>query len=214
MFFAVKSWLIDWSKHQNNFSKIFPDEHLLDWSSSALLDSFSSKISASQIWSSGCFEERLFPEALLSLFLSGGMIFISHLLRSVYFFISQSALHCIICLDHFNFILRHIIGDIEWPLIFRSFYVSICCTVIKILLIYITRIRISSYKYQHLQQNIFAQFESLNKIVIFHISIFSLYQIIWAINTWWIKYDTKHKTQMHIIFYILPKGSEKQRFLY
>ncbi len=35
----------------------------------------------------------MFPEASLSLFLSGGMIFISHLLRSLYFFISQSALH-------------------------------------------------------------------------------------------------------------------------
>ncbi len=53
------------------------------------------KIIESQIWSSGSSEEHLFPEALLSLFLSGGMIFISHLLRSVYFFISQSALHCI-----------------------------------------------------------------------------------------------------------------------
>ncbi len=35
--------------------------------------------------------------------------------------------HCIICLDHFHLILlRHIIGDIEQRLIFRSFYVSIC----------------------------------------------------------------------------------------
>ncbi len=97
---------LDWfwsSKRQNNCSHI-SDEHLLDWSSSALFDSpsifylfffFFWKISASQIWSSGSFEERLFPEALLSLFLSGGMIFISHLLRSVYFFISQSALDCI-----------------------------------------------------------------------------------------------------------------------
>ncbi len=40
-------------------------------------------------------EERLFPEPLLSPFLSGGMIFISHLLKSVCFFISQSALDCI-----------------------------------------------------------------------------------------------------------------------
>ncbi len=101
-----------------------------------LHDFFFRKISASQIWSSGSFEERLFPEALLSLFLSGGMIFISHLLRRLYFFISRSALHCIICLDHFNLILlRHIIGDIEWRLIFRWFYVSICCTVRKISLI-------------------------------------------------------------------------------
>ncbi len=78
------------------------------------INHFLEKISESQIWSSGSFEERLFPEALLSLFLSGGMIFISHLLRRLYFFISQSALDCIICLDHFNLILlRHIIGDIE-----------------------------------------------------------------------------------------------------
>ncbi len=93
------------------------------------------KISASQIWSSGSFEERLFPEALLSLFLSGGMIFISHLLRRLYFFISQSALHCIALyiLDQFNLILlRHITGNIEWSLIFRSLYVSICYAVIKI----------------------------------------------------------------------------------
>ncbi len=38
----------------------------------------------------------------------------------------------------------HIIGDTERRFIFRSFYVSICCTVIKITLIYITSIRISS----------------------------------------------------------------------
>ncbi len=47
-------------------------------------------------------------------------------------------LHCIICVDnqtkHFNIILlRLIIGDIEWRLIF------IWCTVINILLIYVTR---------------------------------------------------------------------------
>ncbi len=61
-------------------------------------------------------------------------------------FISQSALDCIaLCLDHFNLILlRHIIGDIERPLIFRSFYVSICSAVIKILFIYITSSRISA----------------------------------------------------------------------
>ncbi len=99
-------------------------------------------ISASQIWSSGSFEERLFPEALLSLFLSGGMIFISHLLRSLYY--SSLNQHCIICLDHLHLILlRHIIADIERWLIFRSFYVSIC-SVRKISLIYITSIRISS----------------------------------------------------------------------
>ncbi len=96
--FCCQIWFL-LSKHQNNFSKIFLDEHLLDWSSSALLDS-PSIMFESQIWSSGSFEERLFPEALLSLFLSGGTIFISHLLRSVYLFISQSSLDCIICLDH------------------------------------------------------------------------------------------------------------------
>ncbi len=53
------------------------------------------------------------------------------------------ALHCIICLHHFNLILlRHIIGDIERPLIFRSFYVRY--TVLKISFIYITSSRISS----------------------------------------------------------------------
>ncbi len=36
-----------------------------------------------------------------------------------------------------------IIGHTEWRLIFKSFYVSICCTVIKISLIYITSIRIA-----------------------------------------------------------------------
>ncbi len=107
-----------------------------------------------KIWSSGSFEERLFPEALLSLFLSGGMIFISHLLRSVYFFFSQSSLDCIICLDHFSLILRHIIGDIEWRLIFISFYVSICSTERSH---WFTSIRISSLfdiycTYQHLNQ--------------------------------------------------------------
>ncbi len=85
------------------------------------------------------------------------------LLRSLYY--SSLNQHCIICLDHLHLILlRHIIiGDIERPLIFRSFYVSICSTVIKISLIYITSSRIS-YRYQHLQQiHISAQFESLNK---------------------------------------------------
>ncbi len=60
----------------------------------------------------GSFKERLFPEALLSLFLSGGMIFISHLLRRLYY--SSLNQHCIICLDHLHLILlRHIIADIE-----------------------------------------------------------------------------------------------------
>ncbi len=139
------------------------------------------KISASQIWSSGSFEERLFPEALLSLFLSGGMIFISHLLRSVYY--SSLNQHCIICLDHLHLILlRHITGDIQWWLIFLSLYVSICYTVIKMYLIYITSIRISSYKYQHRHQIAYFCW-------VFS-SIFSLYQTIWAIKTWCIKYDT------------------------
>ncbi len=61
-------------------------------------------------------------------------------------------LHCIICLDHFNLILLKHIGNLQRRLIFISFYVSICCTVIKISLIYITSIRISAYKYQHLHQ--------------------------------------------------------------
>ncbi len=131
---------------------IFPDEHLLKQLSFTWFSINHVLVSNLII--------RIFWGALLSLFLSGGMIFISHLLRSLYFFISQSALHCIAL--YVRIISRHIIGDIERQLIFRSCYVSICCTVIKISLIYITSIRISSYKYQHLHQ-MFAQFESLNE---------------------------------------------------
>ncbi len=59
-----------------------------------------------------------------------------------------------LCLDHFNLILlRHIIGDIEWRRIFRSFYVRICCTVTVIS-----------------KLHIFPQVESLNKIM--HMCIF------------------------------------------
>ncbi len=93
-------------------------------------------------------------------------------------FISQSALHCIICLDHFSLILlRHIIGDIERPLIFRSFYASICWTVRNISLMYITSIRISSL-FVHLnisicsKLHIFAQ--SLNKIELFCLHILTV----------------------------------------
>ncbi len=93
-----------------------------------LHQSFFIKIIESQIWSSGSSEEHLFPEALLSLFLSGGMIFISHLLRSVYFFISQSALH-----HMFGSFQSHLTKtyywDLEWWLIFWSFYPRICSTV-------------------------------------------------------------------------------------
>ncbi len=109
-----------------------------------LHQSFFIKIIESQIWSSGSSEEHLFPEALLSLFLSGGMIFISHLLRSVYFFISQSALH-----HMFGSFQSHLTKiyywDIEWWLIVRSIYVSICSTVIKISVIFITSSRISFF---------------------------------------------------------------------
>ncbi len=74
-------------------------------------------------------------------------------------------LHFIICLDHF-ILLTHIIGDIEWWLIFIYFYISICSTVIKISLICITSIRISAYIYISIcsQFYISAPFESLNKI--------------------------------------------------
>ncbi len=142
-FHIVSRWTVDWS------------------SSSALLDYphiiFIFRNEA-QIWSSGSFEERLCPEALLSLFLSGGMIFpslqnISHLLMNVYLFISHSTLYCValyvwiflsnyVNLIIFNHILlRHITG--EWLLIFISFYASICFTDIKISPIYIA-FRISS----------------------------------------------------------------------
>ncbi len=85
---------LDWfwsSKRQNNCS------HISRWTLSGLKQLSFTWFSINHVLVSNLiirsFEERLFPEALHSLFLSGGMIFISHLLRSVYFFISQSALH-------------------------------------------------------------------------------------------------------------------------
>ncbi len=127
---------------------ISPDEHFLDWSSSALLDSPSIMFLVS-IWSSGSLRSFTFTVPQRR----------NDLLRSLYY--SSLNQHCIICLDHLHLILlRHIIGDIERRLIFRSFYIRICSTVIKISLIYITNIRISSYRYQHLQQiHISAQYE-------------------------------------------------------
>ncbi len=117
------------------------------------------KVSVSQIWSSGSFEERLFPEALLSLFLSGGMIFISHLLRSVYFFISQSALHYM-----FGSFQSHLTKTYYWRYRVTTDIYHICIFyVLKISLIYITSITISMRTKLH----IFAQFESLNKTELF-----------------------------------------------
>ncbi len=127
---------------------IFPDEHLLDWSSSALLDSPSvvflkyqwvSNLIIRIFW--GAFVSRSFtftvPQRRNDLHLTSSeeRLFL-HLSISI-------GLHCIICLDHFNLILlRYIIGDIERRLIFISFYVNICYIFIKIPLIYITNIRI------------------------------------------------------------------------
>ncbi len=165
---------LDWfwsSKRQNNCS------HISRWTLSGLKQLSFTWFSINHVLVSNLII-RIFWGALLSLFLSGGMIFISHLLRRLYFFISQLALHCIICLDHFSLILlRHIIGDIERPLIFRSFYVSICSTVINISLMYITSIRISSL-FVHInisicsKLHIFAQ--SLNKIELFCLHILTV----------------------------------------
>ncbi len=154
---------LDWfwsSKRQNNCS------HISRWTLTGLKQLSFTWFSINHVLVSNLII-RIFWGALLSLFLSGGMIFISHLLRSLYY--SSLNQHWIICLDHLHLILlRHIIAHIERQLIFRSFYVSICCTVINISLIYITSMRNTSYKYQHLQLiHIFAQFESLNKIKMF-----------------------------------------------
>ncbi len=74
--------------------------------------------------------------------------------------------------------------------IYYIIYVSICCTVIKISLIYITSIRISyflSYKYQHLHQIAYLYSKllslSLNKTELFFPSIFSLWAIKASIST-------------------------------
>ncbi len=121
----------DWfwsSKRQNNCS------HISRWTLTGLKQLIFTWFSINHVLVSNQII-RIFWGALLSLFLSGGMIFISHLLRSLYY--SSLNQHCIIRLDHFSLILlRHIIGDIERPLIFRSFYVSICSTVIKISMIF------------------------------------------------------------------------------
>ncbi len=89
--FLLLNLLWFWSsKCQNNCS------HISRWTLTGLkqlsftwffINHFLEKSVPSQIWTSGSFEERLFPEALLSLFLSGGMIFtslqnISHTLPS------------------------------------------------------------------------------------------------------------------------------------
>ncbi len=153
---------LDWfwsSKRQNNCSHI-SDEHLLDWSSSGFTWFSINHVLVSNLiirifW--GTFVSRSFtftvPQRRNDLHLTSSeeRLFL-HLSISI-------GLHCIICLDHFNLILlRHIIGDIEWPLIFRLFCVNICS--IKISLIYITSIRVSPYKYQHLQQIAYFCFES------------------------------------------------------
>ncbi len=111
-----------------------------------------SKISASQIWSSGSFEELYFHCSSAEEWSSSHIFwgdFIIHLSISIALYV---------WIIYISSLLRHITGDIERPLIFRSFYVSICCTVINISLIYIT----SSRKFS---------------------SRFSLNQVIWAIQS-------------------------------
>ncbi len=99
-------------------------------------------------------------------------------------FISQSALHYM-----FGSFQSHLTETYYWRyrLIFRSFYVSICSTVINISLIYITSIRISSYKYQHLQQ----------------IHIFELFFLhiltIWAIKARRSNWDTQKKKKANFL---------------
>ncbi len=147
---------LDWfcsSKRQNNCS------HISRWTLSGLKQLSFTWFSINHVLVSNLII-RIFWGAFVSRsFTFGGMIFISHLLRSLYY--SSLNQHCIIC---YNLILlRHITGDIEWPLIYLDYFMSV--SDLKISLIYITSIRISSYKYQHMQQiHIIAQFELLNKI--------------------------------------------------
>ncbi len=136
---------LDWfwsSKRQNNCS------HISRWTLTGLKQLSFTWFSINHVLVSNLII-RIFWGALLSLFLSGGMIFISHLLRRRYFFISQSALHYM-----FGSFTSHLTETYycRYRVIFRSFNVSICCTVINISLICITSIRISSFKYQHLHQ--------------------------------------------------------------
>ncbi len=167
MSFCCQIWF--WSsKRQNNCS------HISRWTLTGLKQLSFTWFSINHVLVSNLII-RIFWGALLSLFLSGGMIFISHLLRSLYFFISQSALHYMF--DHFNLIwLRHIIGDIEWRLIFRSFYVSICYTVINISPTCIT----SKSEFHHInisicsKLHIFALFRSLNKTELFCLHILTI----------------------------------------
>ncbi len=84
-------------------------------------------------------------------------------------------LHCIICIS----MLKHIIGDA-----FISFYICICDTVIKISL--------RATEYHPITISICTK---LHISELFS-SIFSLYQIIRAINAWCIKY---YKTHMHTL---------------
>ncbi len=100
--------------------------------------------------------------------------FISHLLKSVCFFISQSI---IICLDHLHLILlRHIIADIELYLIILCHYL-LHCFIDLIDLHYKHQNFIMLYKYQHLHQiHIYAPFVSLNKTELFFPHSIRLYE--------------------------------------
>ncbi len=136
---------------------------------------------------------RIFWGALLSLFLSGGMIFISHLLRSVYFFFSQSSLDCIIMFGSFQSHLK----TYYWRYrVTTHFYIILCQYLLywKISLIYKHQNFITFWHILYIPASepncIFLSLWI--KLSCFSF-IFSLYHTIWAIKTWWIKYDTEHK---------------------
>ncbi len=120
---------LDWffsSKHQNNCSNISRLKQLgFTWFSinHFLEKSVRLKSDHQDLLRSVCFQKLYFHCSSAEEWSS------SHIFWGA--FISSSLnQHCIICLDHFNLsLLRHIIGDIERWLIFRSFYVSICYTV-------------------------------------------------------------------------------------
>ncbi len=108
-------------------------------------------------------------------------------------FISSSLNQQWIALHYmFGSLQSHLTKTYYWRyrVIFRSFYVSICCTVINISLIYITSIRISSEisaaKPNRMLLLILCLWIKLSKFS----SMFSLYQTIWVIKAWCITHHT------------------------
>ncbi len=86
-----------------------------------------------------------------------------------------------------------------------SFYASICYTVIKISLIYIT-IRMSYFLFIYISASASNCIFLLSlclwiKLSCFS-SIFSLYHTIWAIKAWCIKYDTQQQKNTHTNFFL------------